>query len=555
MSRRSRPGPRGFFHHANGTAAGSGQLRTVLILAYAPAMNAIRRAKKRRRLVATALGATMVLSACGADDAKDSGAGSGTEASTKMRVAVAFAPKAGFAIESNDAFVLANLGVLETLVRTDFDGKAQPGLAVSWEQVDDRSWRFRLRPGVSFHNGEEVNASAVSGALGYVFRSATPPKGLTGATTEAADNMTVVVRAAQPDPVLPLRLSSPSTGVLAPAAYGQGGPPRPAGTGTGPFELVGEVASGGVRLRANSRYWAGKPALVEVDVRFMPDPATRAAAIRAGELDLAQGIPAAQLPALRGAPGIKLVTTAEPRTTTLYTNTKSEKLADRRVREALALAIDRKLLAEGALDGSAVPAAGLFRPDAEWSRNRLKPAAADTAKATQLLAEAGYQKGQLKVSLRTYTDRAGLDQVATAVQAMLAQVGVDASVEVSKYATLEPDVLAGRFDLFLLSRSYLTDTNDPGGFLASDYGCKGGYNLNQFCDPEVDALIAQLQTISEKERRFDVIRRAEDRIVGQFAGIPLVHDQVTTAVRETVTGYRADPLGRTLLTPELNVKP
>lgn len=83
---------------------------------------------------------------------------------------------------------------------------------------------------------------------------------------------------------------------------------------------------------------------------------------------------------------------------------------------------------------------------------------------------------------------------------MLAKAGVTATIRVAAYAAVEPDVLAGNFDLFILSRSYLTDTNDPGGFLASDFGCKGSYNLNNYCDAELDALIGQLSTATEPAR-------------------------------------------------------
>lgn len=510
-----------------------------------------------RRLTAAGLAALAVAAgACSSEPATTSTApvAQAESGPRRMRVGVAFSPKAAFAIETADAFVLTTIGVAEPMVRTDFEGRAQPGLATAWEQVDDRSWRFRLREKVSFHNGQPLDAAAATTALQYVIASATPPRGLQGATVEAADAMTVVVRAAQPDPVLPLRMSSPNASLLAPAAYAAGGVPRPMAHGTGPFELVSERPGEQVGLRANAGYWGGKPALDEVEVRFIPDPATRATAVRAGEIDLAQGIPASQVPTLRSAPSLKLVSAPEPRTTSLYMNTKSDKLADRRVREALSLAIDRRALAEGVLDGSGIPAAGVFRPDSEWSQNRLKVTPANPERAASLLAEAGFAKGKLNVNLWTYTDRAGLEDVATAVQAMLAKAGVTATIRVSAYAAVEPDVLAGNFDLFILSRSYLTDTNDPGGFLASDFGCKGSYNLNHYCDAELDALIGQLSTATEPARRFDLFRKAEDRLVSQFVGAPLVHDQVTTAMRTNVDGYRADPLGRYLLTPQLAVK-
>ncbi|MEN3299492.1 ABC transporter substrate-binding protein, partial [Pseudonocardia sp.] len=156
----------------------------------------------------------------------------------------------------------------------------------------------------------------------------------------------------------------------------------------------------------------------------------------------------------------------------------------------------------------------------------------------------------LSVRLQTYPNRPELPTLATAVQGMLREIGIDAQIRIGEYATQEPDLLAGRYDLYLLSRNYLTDVPDAGAALASDYSCAGSYNLNRYCSPEFDALLAPLGTTADPAARQDVFRAASAKLTADVAGIPLVHSQ-ENGVARNVAGYTVDPLAKDLVTPEL----
>lgn len=509
-----------------------------------------------RVLVCVAL---LLAAACSFDDGEPAAAsgepaptGSADEA-VPLRVGVQFSPDAGYAIDTDDAFVLTNMGVAEGLVASAADAAAEPGLAESWERTDELTWRFRLRPDVPFQDGTTLDADAVVGALEYVLGSATPPRGLSGDTTtvEAVEPLVVEVTTTEPDPILPVRLSSPSTSILAPSAYGGEGPPEVFGTGTGPFELVDETPNERAVLEAFDDHWAGAPELAGAEVRFIPDSVTRATALRSGELDIAEGVPVSQVPLLSDEEGLVVETIDLPRTTTLYTNVGRDPFGDPRVREALSLAIDREGLSDGVLEGAAVPAAGAFRPDDPWAADVDAPGH-DPGRARELLAEAGVE--ELRVGLWTYTDRAELADLATAVQGMLAEVGVTTEIRISEYAALEAEVLEGEYDLFILSRSYLTDINDPGGFLASDYTCDGSYNLNGHCSEELDALVAEFGAVGEESDRHRLFADAEALLVQDVVGVPLVHDRSRTGVSDAVDGFVPDPLGQHLLTTRLALR-
>ncbi|NMH91705.1 ABC transporter substrate-binding protein [Pseudonocardia bannensis] len=471
-----------------------------------------------------------------------------------LTVALQFAPRSGYAIDTDDAFVLTQLGATETLVVSGPDTQPLPHLATAWTRLDPLTWRFELRPGVSFHDGTPLSGAAVAGALTWLAGAAAPPRAIRGiGLTAVADGESAVrLSTTAPDPILPLRLTSPNTAILAPAAYAGGPtvPPAVVGTGTGPMRLDAIQGTQNATLTRNDTYWGGRPALARVQARFIPDPAARAIAIQAGDVQVAQGIPEASLAELRASDGVEVQTVAAPRTVSLFLNQSAAPFSDGRLREAVARAVDRPALAEQALAGAALPASDLFGPAVPWGSTG-RPAGADVEAARALLAEAGHgPDNPLSVRLWTYPNRPELPTLATAVQGMLAAAGIEAEIRVADYATLEPEILGGRYDLFLLSRAYLSDVPDAAGVLRSDYTCSGSYNLDRYCSPEFDELVEGLSAIAEPAKRQEVFRQAAAKLVADTAGIPLVHSQDITATRG-VSGYVPDPQGQRLVTTEL----
>lgn len=514
-----------------------------------PAAPAAVSGRRRPRLrVAAALAVSVaILTACGG-----SGGGTGQVVPDgRLTLAMAFAPAAGYAVDTDDAFVLSQLGVTESLVAAGADGQARPALATAWEQqADPRTWRFELRPGVRFQNGEPLTGQAVATALNWVAGVEAPPRAIKGIGLQAAaDGETAVrVTTAAPDPILPLRLSSANTAILAPSAYAST-PPAVQGTGTGPMTITQLDGTQSATLQRNDAYWGERPQLAGITANFVPDPAARALALRAGDADIAQELPESSALEFTGD-GYDNQTVPAPRTASLVLNQSRPPFADIRVRQAVTAAIDRTALGEQALAGSAIPAAELFGPAVAWG-SQEPPPPADPARARQLLAEAGYGAGNpLRVELGTYGTRAELPTLATAVQQMLREVGIEATIRVGDYDAREPDLLAGDYDMYLLSRSYLVDVPDAGATLTSDYTCRGSYNINQYCSPEFDALLAPLATATDPAARQEVFRKASAELTADAVGVPLVHTRAN-GVGHGVSGYTVDPLAKTLVTPRL----
>lgn len=471
----------------------------------------------------------------------------------ELTVAFQFPPRSAYALDSDEGARLARFGVVETLVGLGEDAQPVPMLATAWEQqVDPRTWRFQLRPEVVFHDGNVLDSAAVVTALTYISSVAAPPRAINGiGLTVAADGPdAVLISTAEPDPILPLRLTSGTTGILSPAAYAAGGQPQIIRTGTGPLQLTEVNGVQSATLLRFDDYWGDKAAAAKINVRYVPDPPARALAIRAGDVNLTEGLPEASLAELSATEGVTVENYPAARTIELLLNQSAPPFSDIRVRQAVTAAIDRPALAQQVLNGAALPAAELFGPAVPWGSTE-PPAGANAAEARRLLADAGHgPDNPLSVRLWTFSNRPELPLLATAVQAMLAEAGIRVAIEIGDYAAQEPEVLAGRFDMFISSRSYLSDFPDPTGVLTSDYSCAGSYNIDHYCSPEFDALLATLPDITDPGQRQQVFREAAQKLVADAVGVPLVHARNTVALRG-VTGFVADPLDLRPVLPEL----
>lgn len=249
--------------------------------------------KSRPRFLA-ALVLVPCLAGCFASPGGESSSDGGQPGS-RLRVALAFPPAENFSPYGADATLLSRLGVTEGLTALDANGAAAPALAESWRRENDRTWRFTLRE-ATFQDGADVTPSAVAAALTRATKAKPAPAALAGVTLDAkADgDRGIRITTAAADPVLPMRLSSPSLAVLSPKAYGEKGNPDPVGTATGPFEITKVGGGGSATLDRFDDYWGGRAQASGIDARFVKDGTARANAVRTGDVDIAEAIPVAQ---------------------------------------------------------------------------------------------------------------------------------------------------------------------------------------------------------------------------------------------------------------------
>ncbi|AQS66548.1 ABC transporter substrate-binding protein [Streptomyces pactum] len=473
--------------------------------------------------------------------ASGGGADSGSNAEgggdgSRLRVALAFPPAEGLSPYGADATLLSRLGVTEGLTALDANGSAAPALAESWRRDGEKAWEFTLRD-ATFQDGGDVTPAAVADSLTHATDAKPAPAALAGVTltVKAQGDRVVRITTAEPDPVLPLRLSSPSLAVLSAKAYADKNRVDPVGHATGPFELTGVNGATSASLDRFDDYWGGRAQASGIDARFIADGTARANALRTGELDIAEAIPVSQAASLDEETRRDTATT---RTTSLLLNASSGPFEDAGLRAAARAAVDTSVFAEDVYEGYADPSAGIYGPAVTWAEG----------KRSEPVGRAAADKpGGDTVNLATYDNRPELPEVAQVVKQQLEKAGFEVKLTVREYSRLESDALEGKFDAFVLARNTLLDTGDPVAVLASDYTCDGGFNIAQLCDKDVDHAVAEAEKTDDTAKRQAAAMDAEARVLGSDAVVPLVHQRIITGVADSVQGVILDPYERTLV--------
>ncbi|MDI6101686.1 ABC transporter substrate-binding protein [Actinoplanes sp. NEAU-A12] len=494
---------------------------------------------KRRILLAAMAAATVATTAgCFAEQATTPTAGG----EKRLRVGSAFAPDGRLSPYTDDATLVTQFGAAEPLVRLKPDGLVEPALAASWTQPDDKTLRLTLRDNVTFHDGTALTAKAAVDALTHATAAKPAPRAIAKVklTATAVDDKTIDVRTEQPDPALLNRLASPQLMILAPKAYAEdAGRPDPVGHGTGPYRITRVQGATAATLERFDTYWGGRPQLPGLDVRFLTDGAARAGALRAGEVDVVNALPVAQLPNITDQ---RVVEIPLPRTIGLHlVSSEGKAFADAGLRAAAKAALDPAAITAAVYEGRADAPTGLFGPASAWAAT-ARPAVPVVAAAT-----AADPAGR-KITLATYTDRPELPEVASAIAAAWKTRGFEVETVVREYTVLEPDLLAGKFDAVLGTRSYLLDAADPIGYLRSDFSCEGSYNLARFCDPAVEARLDAADAVTDIAGRQDAALRIEADLTGRAITVPIGHERARIGAAKGVGGLAEDPYERTLVT-------
>lgn len=489
--------------------------------------------------------------------ATSTAAPSTAQGETILRMANAFKDKGTLALETDDSSFLKSAGAIETLVNNSMSGEAKPALAIQWKRTSDTTWECDLRPNVQFHDGTTLDAEAVVTSINYILNVATPPRSLKGVefTMEAVDADTVKFTTTKPDPILPMRFGSPSTAILAKGAYAQE-VMNPIGFGTGPYKITGYESGSNITLERFDAYWGGKPELDGVEVRFVPDSAARYNALKAGEIQVADSISPSHILEVANDANLKPEGINLPRSSTLYINVTKGILQNLKIRQAIDMLIDREAITATVLEGTGTPAAGYFGDAVPWAPKAPARPADYVEQAKKLIAEAGVQGDELKLSLLTYTGRPELAGAGNVIKSNLEQAGFVIELDVVDYNTVfEPKVMKHEHDLIILSRSYYYDMPEAASFFASDFGCGGSYNLNAFCDETFDAIWKSALPIEDAQERAAIFTKAAQYLIDNKIGAPIYHDTSRRVYSTKVQNFELDPFGQRFVTHKTKLLP
>ncbi len=485
---------------------------------------------------------------------------SSTPAGT-VRVALASEPKSldpHVTTALEDFRILAN--VYEGLVRfAPGSLEIAPALAESWSIQDEgRSLTFKLRRGVTFHDGSPFDASAVKFNLERLLDEHHPQHDTgpfplafffdTVKQVSVVDPHTVRLTLKQPFAPLLANLAYPIGFMVSPASVRRWGKDFGRhGSGTGPFAVERWVADRSVTLKRYASYWGAPAGLERVVFRPIADPMTRIAELRAGGIDVLPEVPADALGFFRHRPGYGVLTQGGPHVWFLILNTRRPPFDDVRARRAVNLAVDKKRLVERVLSNTASVAPGAI-PAAFTSAHdpSVTPYPFDPARAKELLAEAGVAPG---TRLRCLIPKGGSgmlepELMATAMQADLARVGLDMKIETWEWNAYLKEVNAGLSDdTAMAAMAWMTNDPDTLPYLAlrSSAAPPKGFNSGYYANPTVDELVEAGRVETDPERRAALYRKL-DRVVHDDAPWLFVASWKQNVVfRERVHGLALDP--------------
>jgi peptide/nickel transport system substrate-binding protein len=460
----------------------------------------------------------------------------GAQPQGELRVAIPWTPE-NLDPTMNLSSIRAVVGVtmFDSLVGRDADNRIVPQLAESWRLVDDTTWQLKLRRGVVFHDGEPFNAEAVR----FTFQRVLDPEQKSPnranmaeiARVDVIDDYTVNLVTRQPyAPLINRLLDFPIVPPRYAAEKGnQGMALRP--VGTGPYRFVELVKDDRLVVEAFDRHWRGAPRIRRVVYKPIPEPFTRAAALRNNDLDLITTIPPNLARELEGVGGIRAQRVPSTWIIYLGLNAFKKPLSDVRVRQAVNYATDVDAIVKNVLEGNGRRLEGPLTPQMFGYDASVKGYPHDPARARKLLAEAGYPDG-LEITLESPAGRyQGDKEIAEALGGQWQKAGFRPRVQVAEWGAYFKRYLGKQFqDAYLLGLGGPMQDADELYNLVSSKG-RGLYYKNG----RVDALFDLGRGTMDMAKRRHVYRDLARAMVDDATWVFLLQQVDIYASRDRLT--------------------
>ena len=454
----------------------------------------------------------------------------------ELRVAIPWTPENLDPTMNLSSFrAMVGVSMFDSLVGRDAENRIVPHLAESWRLVDDVTWQLKLRKGVVFHDGEPFNAEAVR----FTFQRVLDPEQKSPnranvaeiARVEVVDDYTVNLVTRQPYAPLINRLLDFA---IVPPKYvaekgNQGMALRP--VGTGPYRFVELVKDDRMVVEAFDRHWRGAPKIKRIVYKPIPEPFTRAAALRNNEVDLVTTMPPSLARELERAPGIRVQRVPSSWIIYLGLNALKKPLSDVKVRQALNYATDVDAIVKNVLEGNGRKLEGPLTPQMFGYDASVKGYAPDPARARKLLAEAGYPDG-LEITLEAPAGRyQGDKEIAEALGGQWQKAGFKPKVQVAEWGAYFKRYLAKQFqDAYLLGLGGPMQDADELYNLVSSKG-RGLYYKNE----RVDSLFDLGRASMDAAKRRQVYRDLQRAMVEDATWVFLLQQVDIYASRDRLT--------------------
>lgn len=458
------------------------------------------------------------------------------------------------ALVPSSGSALSQTGVVETLTMPTADGNVVGLLAESWTSNDTLDeWRFKIRSGITFHDGSPLTAETVAANLAkFREQSSLRTAPVSNITFEGNE---VIVSLERPYSILPAILADWNTGIISAANLTD--EPGNSVAGTGPYTVTDASDPTMLKLSANADYWGTKATISKVEYLFVPDAQARQAMAQAGEVEFAFSLPVTATKMLASADNVEVIVQTIPRVRALKLNAGIDPLNEVAVRQAISYAIDRKSIATSIVGNPDTAASQLFPASLPaWHDATLDPFAYDPAKAAKLLAGAGFTKGddgvlvrdgkRFEIEMRTYDSRPELPVIGVAIQGMLKEVGIAVTMRQGDWKIISEGHADGTLEAGIVSDSFVY-VPDPIGALAENFYKDGGFwgSMN-WNNSEFDALVEAYQKTIDPAKLTELRKGMVDMIHEEHPMVTVTwYDDVYT-ISDTVANFEFDVYERDL---------
>ncbi|MCM3763207.1 glutathione ABC transporter substrate-binding protein [Alkalihalobacillus oceani] len=445
--------------------------------------------------------------------------------------------------------------IYESLVKYNENMELEPGLAESWDAIDETTWEFKLREGVTFHDGSEFNADVVKANIDRVLDPAiaSPRSFLFDMISEVnvIDPYTVQFVTEYPFAPLPAHLAHNGGGMISPELIAADYEAMEAGEepgsvinngpiGTGFFKFDSWNPGTEIRLVRNDDYWGEPAKLDSVVFKVVPEDLTRISELETGASHVSEPLSPADVQRVESTNGLHVNRQPSVALTYIGFNAEKEPFDNKLVRQAISMAIDKDSIIQGIYDGAGVPAIGPIAPDVFGYDENATGLEYNPERAKELLAEAGYPDG-FSTTLWTNDDRERMD-IATFTQAALAEIGVHAEIEVVEWGAYLDQTASGAHDMFVLGWTTVTGDGDYGMyplFHSSNFGEPG--NRTFLSNPELDDLLEQARQNPDPDERLELYSQIQEILVDEAPMLYIHHQEYLLGVSDKVKNLWQDP--------------
>lgn len=413
--------------------------------------------------------------------------------------------------------------VYETLVAHDRNNEPVPKLAVKWEKLDTQRWRFFLREGVRFTDGTAFDAEAAkislercsqaprgSGFLGFI------------ENVEVEGPHTIVINLKYPYGGILHNLSSPVSSIVSSKLIADQGEKLSSAVpaGTGPYKLKEWVPNNRVEFERNAGYWGQPPEIGNLRFSIIPEESTRLMALKGGEVHMIENLPPHEIEGIRSDKRFDVIMMPRARTVWLGMNYKSGPTADRRVREAISMAIDRDAIVDYVLEGVGIPAE-TFIPYCIFADQEKYPARNDLQAAKKLLEEAGYKDG-FTVNFWTPEARYLKDkQVAEVIQQQLSKIGIRTNISVMEFGSYLAALGRHEGELFIIGWGFMTC--EPTQALKQTMETGNAFNYSDYSEKDFDELLRAAEGESDPAGMKGLLDRINKKLIVDDSTVAMLY--------------------------------